>query len=191
MARDRKDRSANWIIERHGGSVLRLANITNFTSWQAAATVMSFPKQIPDGLLDVTFPDRSSPDPFLIEVETDPGADIAEQLRRDAAMVLLARGVLPDILLLVLARKGKLSMPEDQTIRSAHGLAELHLRIRVVNLWTLSANELLAAHDVGLIPWVPLTDYTGSRRRYYSCVATELNKKRPQRRKQIYSRRHA
>src|SRR5439155_1600763 len=32
---------------------------------------------------------------------------------------------------------------------------------RVVELWTLSADALLATNDVGLIPWVPLTNMAG------------------------------
>jgi hypothetical protein len=60
MARDRKDRSASWFMEHHGGSLLRLAHISNFARWQAAQTALGFPKQIPDGLLDVTFPDKAA-----------------------------------------------------------------------------------------------------------------------------------
>ncbi len=162
MTRERKDRSASWIIERHGDSLLRLAKIYGFTSWQATSTVMSFPKQMPDGLLDVTFPNRPGPDPFLIEIETYPDQETAAQLRDDAAMVLLTRGVLPDILLIVLHPKGNLVVSPEQVLASAHGLSELRLRIHVVNLWTVPAVELLAANDVGLIPWVPLADFSGS-----------------------------
>src|SRR4029077_12442366 len=75
MARDRKDRSANWILEYHGDSVLRLAKIGAFTSWHSAHSVLSFPKQLPDGLLDVSFPGRSVADPFLVEIETFPQLD--------------------------------------------------------------------------------------------------------------------
>jgi hypothetical protein len=75
-----------------------------------------------------------NPDPFLIEIETYPNSDTATQLRDDAAMVLLTRGVLPDILLVVLSPKGNLEPP---------------------------AEELLATNDVGLIPWVPLSAYSG------------------------------
>lgn len=162
MARDRKDRSANWIIEHHGGSLLHLAKISNFTKWQAAPTVLTFPKQMPDGLLDVTFPDRPSADPFLIEIESYPERDTIEQIRADAAMVLLARGVLPDILLVVLSPKGNLSIAPEQVVRSAHGLCELRLRIHVVNMWMIPAADLLAANDVGLVPWIPLTDFKGA-----------------------------
>jgi hypothetical protein len=70
MARDRKDRSVSWFMAHHGGALLRLAPIGAFRTWQAAQTVLSFPKQVPDGLLDVTFPDKATPDPFLIEIET-------------------------------------------------------------------------------------------------------------------------
>lgn len=162
MARDRKDRSANWIVEHHGGSLLRLAKVSDFTRWQAAQTVMRFPKQVPDGLLDVTFPDRPTPDPFLIEIESYPEQDTIRQLRDDAAMTLLSRGVLPDILLVVLRPKGNLHVHSEQILPSAHGLSELRLKVRVVTLWTIPSAELLSANDVGLIPWVPLTDHAES-----------------------------
>src|SRR5947209_137310 len=45
-------------------------------------------------------------------------------------------------------------------LKSKHGLSECTIRWRMVELWTLAAEELLAAKDVGLIPWVPLTNHT-------------------------------
>jgi len=161
MSRDRKDRSGNWIIDNHGDSFLRLAKVTGFTSWRPASTVLTFPKQMPDGLLDVTFRDRPEPDPFLIEIESYPEPNTLAQLRDDAAMVLLTRGLLPNILLVVLYPKGNLRIDPEHAISSSHGLCELRLRVTVVNMWTISAEELLAANDVGLIPLVPLTQYTG------------------------------
>jgi hypothetical protein len=158
MARDRKDRSGNWIIERHGDSLLRMARITNFVSWQPAHSVLTFPKQIPDGLLDVFFPGKAKPDPFLIEIESYPDAETIEQVRRDLAMVLLTRGVVPDIILLVLRPKGK---QPNQLVSSAHGLTEFSLKIHVIHLWQVPAEELLATKDVGLIPWVPLAQFDG------------------------------
>jgi hypothetical protein len=161
MARDRKDRSVSWFMAHHGGSLLRLAPIRPFQAWHAAQTVLSFPKQIPDGLLDVTFPDKPTPDPVLIEIETYPEQDTLEQIRKDVAMVLLTRGVLPNVILLVLRPKGNLVIPPEQIIHSAGGLTELRLTIHVVYLWTVSAEEVLAAGDVGLIPWVVLARYDG------------------------------
>src|SRR5205085_9734980 len=33
---------------------------------------------------------------------------------------------------------------------------------RVVELWSLAATDLLAANDVGLVPWLPLTQFDGA-----------------------------
>ncbi len=162
MARDRKDRSVSWFMAHHGGSLLRLAPVSPFVSWRAGPTVLAFPKQVPDGLLDVTFADKAAPDPFLIEIEAYPEQDTLAQIRKDVAMVLLTRGVVPDVLLLVLRPKGNLTIQPEQIVHSARGLTALHLRVHVVNLWTVPAEELLAAGDVGLIPWVPLAHYDGS-----------------------------
>jgi hypothetical protein len=161
MARDRKDRSASWFMEHHGGSLLRLAPVGHVVSWNAAQNVLGFPKQMPDGLLDVTFADQPTPTPFLVEIEAYPETDTLEQIRRDLAMVLLTRGVVPDILLLVLRPKGNLALSAEQVVASARGLTEFRLRIHVINLWTVPAEELLATGDVGLVPWAPLTRYDG------------------------------
>jgi hypothetical protein len=148
-------------MEHLGGSLLRLAPVGPIVTWKAAQTVLGFPKQMPDGLLDVTFPDKPTPDPFLIEIESYPEQDTLEQIRRDVAMVLLTRGVLPDVLLLVLHPKGRLALGPEQVISSARGLTELRLRIHTVNLWEVPAEELLAAGDVGLMPWLPLAHFDG------------------------------
>src|SRR5205807_9106665 len=37
----------------------------------------------------------------------------------------------------------------------------IHVAWKVVELWTIPAADLLAAGDVGLIPWVPLTHFDG------------------------------
>jgi hypothetical protein len=46
-------------------------------------------------------------------------------------------------------------------VASRHGWTRLHLEWKVVELWTIPAAELLAANDVGLIPWVPLAKIDG------------------------------
>jgi len=148
-------------MEHHGASLLRLAGLDNFLAWQAAQTVLGFPKQIPDGLLDVTFPDKPTPDPFLIEIESYPDPETLNHMRRDVAMVLLTRGVIPDVLLLVLRPKGNLAVQPEQVVSSARGLTEWRLKVRVVNLWTVPVEDVLAAGDVGLIPWAPLAHYDG------------------------------
>jgi hypothetical protein len=116
------------------GALLRLAPIGPVLDWRAGQTVLAFPKQIPDGLLDVTFSDQPAPEPFLIEIETYPEQDTLDQIRKDVAMVLLTRGVVPDVLLLVLCPKGNLAIAPEQIVHSARGLTELRLKVHVVNL---------------------------------------------------------
>jgi hypothetical protein len=55
----------------------------------------------------------------------------------------------------VLHPKGNFRLSGAEELVSRHGLTQLTCRWRVVELWTVSAAELLAANDVGLIPWVP------------------------------------
>jgi predicted transposase YdaD len=170
MARDRKDRSSNWFMEHYGGALLRLANLPPIVHWQAAHNVMGFPKQIPDGLLDVTFAGKTTADP-LIEIETYPDGETLEQIRRDLAIVLMSRGVVPDILVLVLLPKGNLQLAPEQVLESANGLTQFRLKVQVLNLWTIPADQLLATGDVGLIPWAPLARIDGAPREFLEeCV---------------------
>jgi hypothetical protein len=60
---------------------------------------------------------------------------------------------------LVLRPKGKYRVPRSRSLRSRHGFSSCRLNWHVVELWTIPAEELLRAGDVGLIPWVPLTDF--------------------------------
>jgi predicted transposase YdaD len=180
MTRDRKDRSANWIIERHGDSLLRLAKVSGFTSWRPAQTVLSFPKQMPDGLLDVSFPGRPAPDPFLIEIESYPAAETSTQIRDDAAMTILTRGVLPNILLVVLFPKGNATTDPEHVMHSSHGMSELRLKITVINMWMIPAEELIAANDVGIIPFVPLTAYSGPPEALLQRCAERIEQQAPQ-----------
>jgi hypothetical protein len=46
-------------------------------------------------------------------------------------------------------------------LASPHGWTRLHLEWKVVELWTIPAADLLAANEVGLIPWVPLAKIDG------------------------------
>ena len=46
-------------------------------------------------------------------------------------------------------------------LRSRQGWTDWRLSLRIAKLWEIPAEELLAASDVGLIPWVPLTQFDG------------------------------
>jgi hypothetical protein len=124
--------------------------------------VLGFPKQMPDGLLDVTFAGKPDPDPFLIEIEAYPDQETLEQIRRDLAMVILTRNVIPDILVVVLLPKGNLRIDPKHIAASANGWTELAVTVRVVNMWEVSADKLLAADDAALAAWAPLARYDGT-----------------------------
>jgi hypothetical protein len=84
-----KDKSERWLLTQQAGSILRLAGITGFTSWQVAESSLIAPRRLPDGLVNVTFPDRPRPAPFIIEIESYANADADRQMYED---LLIAPG---------------------------------------------------------------------------------------------------
>ncbi len=152
------DKSSKWLIQHHGDSMLRLAKVGRIENWRPAQAEVVQPRQLPDGLLEVRLQGESRDDLFLIEVATYPERRVAQQLTGDLMLVYLDRGELPEAVTFVLRPKGKYRIPRSRNLRSRHGLSSCHLKWRVVELWTIPAAELLEAGDVGLIPWVPLTD---------------------------------
>lgn len=53
--------------------------------------------------------------------------------------------------------KGAFRLTGQWQLTSRHGLTRLGGAWTVIELWTLSAEDLLALNDVGIVPWVPLT----------------------------------
>ena len=66
---------------------------------RAAHTELAHPKQLTDGLLEVNFPDRTEADLVVVEVSTFPERRAEEQAARDAALVWLDRGVVPEVVI--------------------------------------------------------------------------------------------
>lgn len=77
------------------------------------------------------------------------------------ALVYLDRGALPEVLTLVLHPKGNLRIGDEQEIQSPHDWTRWRMQWRVVELWTIPAEQLLASGDLGAIPWVPLCRIDG------------------------------
>jgi hypothetical protein len=159
--REAKDRGSKWLLEHHGDSVLRLAGITGFNRWRPAPTELVHPLESPDSVLEVFFPGSDEPAPVIVEVATYPERRVNDQMARDAMIVLLARDVLPTLLTLVLHPKGNLRITGDHEWTCRPGRIRLSLQWQVIELWTLSADDLLATGDVGLLPLVPLTNING------------------------------
>jgi hypothetical protein len=159
MAKDKdKDKSAKWLIEHHGDSILRLGGVTDLVRWQARPAELILPTKLPDGLLFAWRAGRDRPEPHVVEIATYPESRTAEQALRDLQLVYLVRGEVPNVLVLVLRPKGKLRVPSHGQRLSSDGVTVLECRWRVVELWTVPAAPVLATADPGMIPWVPLME---------------------------------
>jgi hypothetical protein len=104
---------------------------------------------------------RRSTHPTTGALATYPEPRIAEQAVRDMAQVYMDRRVLPEVLVLVLHPRGQQQAAESAALRSARGWTRWDVGWKVIELWTVAAEDLLAAGDVGLIPWVPLSRFEG------------------------------
>jgi predicted transposase YdaD len=155
------DRSSKWLIQHHGDGILRLGGLRDIQTWRALQAELVQPRQLPDGLLEVHGQGRTEPDYFIVEIATYADERVDEQVVRDALLVYLDRRVLPEVLTLVLRPRGQQRVAETATLDSRHGWTQWQMRWRVVELWTIPAADLLAANDVGLIPWTPLTQFDG------------------------------
>jgi hypothetical protein len=153
------DKSSKWLIQHHGDSMLRLAKVKNIQAWRPAQAEVVQPRRLPDGLLEVRLEDETEDDLFLVEVATYPERRVGQQMTDDLLLVYLDRRQLPEAVTLVLRPKGKYRVPRSRNLRSRRGLSSCRVNWQVVELWTIPAEELLQAGDVGLIPWIPLTDF--------------------------------
>ena len=57
---------------------------------------------------------------------------------------------------------GRELYPGERTLASPDGWTAWAARWKVVRLWDIAAADLLGQHNVGLIPWVPLTHFEGT-----------------------------
>jgi hypothetical protein len=155
------DRSTKWLVEQHGRDVLYLGRVRDVRRCQALQAELVQPRRLPDGLLEVFFQGQKKPGRVLVEVATYPEKRVVQQAMDDLTLAALHLGELPDLLVLVLCRKGKQRVAAGHEVRGKLGWSRLAGAWKVVELWTLEAEELLAVGELGLIPWVPLTTFAG------------------------------
>lgn len=155
------DRSSKWLIQHHGDSLLRLAGIRNIDSWKAVHSELVQPGQLPDGLIEAQLTGEPGADLYLVEVGTYPEQRLLDQLSRGTALVFLDRRKVPEVLAIILRPKGAFRLPTQLQLESRRGLAAMEIRWTVVELWKLSADELLRFEDPGLVPWITLADDGG------------------------------
>jgi hypothetical protein len=125
------------------------------------ALIVPAPKQLPDGLLEVTFEGQERPDLFLLEIATYPERRAEGQAPDDVLLVLLDRGVLPEMLTVVLHPKGQLAISGEVEPTSRLGFTRLAFKSQVLELWTVPAKRFLADGDLGAVPLLPLMQFDG------------------------------
>ncbi len=138
-----------------------MAGVQNIAAWRALQAELVLPRQLPDGVLSVLEHGQTEPDIYILEIATYPDARVPSQAVRDAVPSLLERNVLPEVIVLFLHEKGNVPAADSVELRSRKGFTNLKLSWRAVKLWELPAEELLAAGDAALLPWVPLAKFSG------------------------------
>jgi hypothetical protein len=153
--------SSKWLITNHGDSILRLGGVRGILSWKALQTDLVQTRRLPDGLIEATLRGRAQPARFVREISTYPYRRLSEQAVRGSALVYLAGGELPEVLTLILHPGGRARSTGSVELASPQGWTRWRVQWKVVELWTIPAADLLAANDLGLIPWVPLAKIDG------------------------------
>jgi len=178
------DRSGKWLIEHHGDSILRLAGIRRIVDWRPVPGEVVQPRQLPDGLLDVLLRGRKEFVPFVLELATYPEKRLVRQLVRSAMLVYLDREALPEIIAVILRPKGRKPIPTETEIVSPLDGSHCRLQWRVVKLWEVPSAELLHLDDVGLVPWVPLTQFSDPPRKIIEECRRRIDAEAPENERQ-------
>jgi hypothetical protein len=118
----RFDKSSKWLIEHHGASLLRLGGLTDIVTCKPLQAELVQPRQLPDGLFEVTRRGEPRSHLALLEMATYPEKRVHQQVMRDVVMTWMARRVVPDVLVLVLHPRGKLRVQSQQELNSPLGL---------------------------------------------------------------------
>jgi len=141
-------RSSNWAASR------------DFSSWKPIQPETVAPGRLPDGLIEVRYPGETEPTLVLVEIESYPASDVDRQVLDDLMLIAVDRKVMPDVVSLVLKPKGNVAVTGSAESVSRRGGTRIGGSWPVVRMWELDAEDLFAAGDAGLIPWVPLAHTT-------------------------------
>lgn len=157
----RYDKSSKWLIEHHADAILRLAGIGPVQSFRTLFSEVVQPRQLPDGLIEATLVGELSPDLYLLEINTYPDSRVPVEMLDGMLLTYLDRRRVPEVLTLVLHPKGNVVVADHIDLASKQNNAFLSARWRVVELWKVPAEPLLALDDPGLAPWITLAQFSG------------------------------
>jgi hypothetical protein len=155
------DKSSKWLLEHHGDAILYLGGMRNPRRWRARPAEVVQPARLPDGLLEVTPPGQKKPDYCLVEIATYPEKRVLQRALDDLALTYVHLRVLPELLVLVLSPKGRYRVEGRREVQSKLNWSRLVAEWKVVELWTVAAEELLASGVVGVVPWATLARFEG------------------------------
>jgi hypothetical protein len=161
MAEPVYDLSGKWLLEHQGRGITLLGGLRDVISCKSVQADVVQPRQLPDGLLEVSLRGRREPVLMLVEFCTYPEKRAVQQLMDGLRLVRQVRGVLPEGLAIVLRPKGKYRVPEEGRAQSVLGWSKETLSWKRVEMWTQSAEAMLASPDVGVVPLIPLASFEG------------------------------
>jgi hypothetical protein len=161
MSQQWYDPSSKWLLEEQGASLLYLAGARSVASCRARQAEVVQPRKLPDGILEARFADSDEPRLILVEVATYPEKRVVDQMCDNLRLVRQARGVLVDAVVICLCPRGTYRVPDRTEDTSALGWSGEALRWKVVELWTLSAEDLLTAPEVAGVTMATLARYDG------------------------------
>jgi hypothetical protein len=155
------DKCGKYQIQHHGDSILRMARAPAIVSWKPVQAELVQHRRLPDGLIEVLHQGEDQSDAYLLEIATYPEARVASQVMDDIALSWLGRHVLPEVVVLFLYPKGNVVPAESISLNSRQGCTTWDASWRIVKLWEVRAEDLLATGDIGVVPWVPLARFDG------------------------------
>ena len=85
--RQKYDASTKWLIETFAAEILRLAGVGPVAAARPLPGELVQSRQLPDGLVEVTFPDRAGTVLYLIEVNTFPYSRVPGELPKITVMI--------------------------------------------------------------------------------------------------------
>lgn len=162
MAQQTFDPSSKWLLREFGDGILYLAGAREVLSAKAVQPEVVQPRKLPDGLLEARLAGRNKPVFVLVEVATYPEERVVGQITDGMRLVRQVSGVLPEAVVVCLCPKGTYQVPEQLEETSPLGWTTSVLKWKVVEVWQLSAEELLAAPSVGVVPWATLANFSGA-----------------------------
>ena len=162
MAKQRGDMASKWLLHNQGKGALLVGGLKGVRRYQPMPGEIVQNRRYPDGLLQGFLGNEPKPHHALVEIATYPEKRALKQALDDLTIAYTALNHLPELLMLILRPKGKLRIEGKHVVRSKLGLARLEAEWKVVELWTLPAEQFLAEGDVGATPWITLMDFPGS-----------------------------